>query len=122
MNIALWIVQGLIALMFLMAGAMKLTQPRERLLERMTFVEDFPTSTVRLIGLVEVLGALGLILPAATGILPFLTPLAAVGLVIVQIGAFATHLRRSESPIGNVVLALLITFIAVGRFMIVPVA
>ena len=122
MNIALWIVQGLLAAAFLMAGIMKATQPKEKLAANMAWVNDFSTSQVRLIGIVEILGAIGLILPAATGILPILTPLAAVGLALVMIGAAMTHRRRGESqmiPI-NAVLLLLAAFVAYGRFIAVP--
>src|SRR5579859_5106043 len=96
MNTAVWIVQILLALAFLMAGATKLTQPVEKLAERMAWVNDFSPSIVRAIGAVEVLGALGLILPAWTGILPWLTPLAAAGLVLDMIGASLEHARRKE--------------------------
>jgi uncharacterized membrane protein YphA (DoxX/SURF4 family) len=122
MNTAIWIVQILLALLFLMAGFMKLTQPREKLAERMGWVNDFSPSIIKVIGLVEILGALGLVLPALTGILPWLTALAAVGLVLDMIGAAFTHLRRNEYPMigGNVVLLLLATFIVYGRFVTVP--
>ena len=81
MNNALWIVAGLLAFVFVMAGFMKVSQPKETLKEKgMGFVDDFSAGQVRLIGILEVLGAVGLILPALTGILPILTPLAAVGL------------------------------------------
>jgi uncharacterized membrane protein YphA (DoxX/SURF4 family) len=77
MNTALWIVQILLALMFFMVGLMKITQPKEKAAERAPYVEDFSQGQLRLIGILEVLGAIGLVLPAATGILPWLTPLAA---------------------------------------------
>src|SRR6266851_1621018 len=81
MNIALWIVQILLALAFAMAGIMKVTQPIDRLETRMGWVKDVGPRGVRLIGSLEILGAIGLILPAVTGILPWLTPVAAVGFV-----------------------------------------
>jgi len=123
MNIALWIVQAILALAFGMAGFMKLTQPKEKLAERMGWVNDFSSNTVRAIGLVEVLGALGLILPALTGILPFLTPLAGAGLVLDMLGAAATHVRRKEYPFitANLVLLVLAAFVAYGRFVIAPI-
>ena len=119
MNIALWIVQGLLAAAFLMAGLMKASQPKEKLAENMAWVNDFSASQVRAIGIVEILGAIGLILPAATGILPILTPLAAVGLVVTMLGAASTHLRRGESQMiaVNFVLLLLAAFVAYGRFV-----
>lgn len=122
MNTALWIVQILLALAFGMAGIMKLTQPRERLSKNMGWVNDFSQNNVRLIGLAEALAALGLILPSLTGILPILTPIAALGLVLVMIGAIITHLRRKEYPliVANLVLLVLAAFVAYGRFVAVP--
>lgn len=122
MNITLWIVQILLALAFAMAGAMKVTQPIEKLANNMGFVQDFAPWTVRLIGVLELLGAIGLILPAITGIWPWLTPLAGGGLVLTMVGAMITHARRGEFPsIGvNLVLLLLALFVAFGRFVVVP--
>ncbi|MBZ0294650.1 MAG: DoxX family protein [Anaerolineae bacterium] len=122
MNTALWIVQILTALAFVMAGIMKVVQPKEKLIEMMKWVEDFSQSTIRGIGTLEILGAAGLILPALTGILPWLTPLAAVGLVLVMIGAIATHLRRNETQVivVNIVLLALAAFVVYGRFIAVP--
>ncbi|NJC73385.1 DoxX family protein [Planosporangium thailandense] len=118
MNVFLWILQILLALAFLGAGASKLLQPKEKLQKNMAYVEDFSAGTVKVIGAVEVLGALGLILPAATGIAPVLTPLAATGLLIVMALAIVVHLRRGEGkmvPI-NVVLLVIAAIIAWGRF------
>jgi len=122
MNIALWIIQVLLALAFGMSGFMKLSQPKEKLEPRMAYVEDFSQGTIRIIGLLELLGAIGLILPALTGILPFLTPLAALGLVLTMIGAMLTHLRRKEYPIivMNLVLLVLAAVVAYGRFVAFP--
>jgi uncharacterized membrane protein YphA (DoxX/SURF4 family) len=122
MNIALWIVQVALALAFGMAGFMKLTQPYEKLSERMAWVNDFSPNIVRAIGLIEILGALGLILPGVTGILPVLVPLAAVGLLLDMVGAALTHVRRKEFSIivANLVLLALAAFVAYGRFMIAP--
>jgi uncharacterized membrane protein YphA (DoxX/SURF4 family) len=117
-NIALWIVQGLLAVAFLMAGFMKSTKPKDELAERMAWVNDFSANAVKTIGVLEILAAIGLILPMATGILPWLTPVAAIGLVLTMIGAAITHIRRDEMPaIGvNIVLLLLAAFVAYGRF------
>ncbi len=122
MNIVLWIVQGLLAVMFLMAGAMKVMRSKEQMVERMAWVEDFSQNTIRLIGVLEILGALGLILPGLTGILPVLTPLAAVGLVLTMVGAAMTHAKRGEnSMIGmNVMLLVLSAFVVYGRFVLLP--
>lgn len=119
MNILLWVLQGVLAGMFLMVGAMKLMQPKEKMGEQMGWVEDFSQGQIRSIGVLEVLGALGLVLPMATGIMPFLTPYAAIGLCLVMTGAFITHLRRKEIvPMGvmNVVLFVIAAFVAYGRF------
>jgi uncharacterized membrane protein YphA (DoxX/SURF4 family) len=122
MNTAIWIVQILLALAFAAAGGIKLTQPKEKLVTRMKWVEDFPVSTVKTIGTVEILGALGLILPALTGILPLLTPLAGIGLMLVMLGAAYTHIRRGEYPVitVNLFLLALAAFVAYGRFVAVP--
>lgn len=118
MNIALWVVQGLLAVMFLMAGIMKASKAKEELAERMAWVNDFSASTIKTIGILEILAAIGLILPWATNILPWLTPVAAVALVLTMIGAAITHVRRSEfSNVGmNVMLLVLAAFVAYGRF------
>lgn len=118
MQVFLWIVAGLLALAFLAAGGMKLTQPREKLAASMGWVEDFSAPMVKLIGGLEVLAALGLILPGLTGIAPVLTPLAAAGLVLVMIGAIVVHLRRGEHQmiVANAVLLLLAAVVAWGRF------
>lgn len=127
MNIALWILQGLLAVMFLMAGMMKATKSKEELKEaageNMAWVDSVPASNVRLIGILEVLIALGLILPHLTGILPWLTPLAAVGFVCTMIGAAALHVQRgdgAQAVVTNMVLLLLAAFVAYGRFVLVP--
>ena len=122
MGVALWVIQGLLAVAFLGAGAMKLSQPKEKLAQNMGWVEDFSQPAVRLIGAVEVLGAIGLVLPALTGVLSWLTPLAALGLVLTMIGAALTHLRRKEygNIAVNVVLLVLAAFVAYGRFFVLP--
>ena len=118
MDIGLWVVQGLLAVMFLMVGIAKLTKSKEELAERLDWVEDFSEGTIKFIGSVEILAAIGLILPGLTGIAPILVPIAATGLVVTQIGAVIVHVRRSEPKmiIGNVVLIALALFVAWGRF------
>ena len=120
MGIALGVAQVLVAVAFLGAGATKLSQPKEKLIKNMAWVEDFSQPAVRLIGAAEVLGAIGVVLPALTGILPWLTPLAALGLVLLMVGAALTHLRRTEY--GNIavnsVLLVLVAFVAYGRFFL----
>ncbi len=126
MNIALWILQGLLAALFLMAGVMKATRSKEEIKgsdgERMAWVDDVSATNIKLIGVLEILAAIGLILPQLTGILPWLTPLAAVGLVLTMIGAIVLHVRRGDGTqalVSNAVLLLLAAFVAYGRFMIV---
>jgi uncharacterized membrane protein YphA (DoxX/SURF4 family) len=123
MNIALWVVAVSLALAFLMAGTTKAFR-YERARQQMPRVKDVPRGLVAFIGSAEILGALGLILPAATGILPWLTPLAAVGLAVVMVLAGGFHASRHEySGIGmNLILPLLAAFVAYGHFMLVPLA
>ncbi|GAA5087053.1 putative membrane protein [Thermocatellispora tengchongensis] len=118
MNIALWIVQALLALAFAIAGITKLVQPRKDLISHMHWVEDFSGTAVKVIGALEAAAAIGLVLPAATGTAVVLTPLAATGLAITMIGAAVTHLRRNEPShvIVNAVLFALAAFVAWGRF------
>ncbi len=118
MNIALWIIAGLLAAAFLLAGLMKLTQPKKKLAANMPWVEDFSAGQVKAIGMVEILGALGLILPAALDIAPILTPIAAAGLALTMVGAIANHLRRGENQmiLPPIVLGLLAAFVAAMRF------
>jgi uncharacterized membrane protein len=118
MNTIIWIAQALLALAFLAAGSLKLTRPRTELRARMPFVEDFTDQQVKGIGAVEVLGAIGLILPAALKIAAVLTPIAAVGLMLTMLGAAATHIRRGEAghvPVNAVLFALAL-FVAIERF------
>lgn len=118
MNVALWIIQIVLAAAFLIAGTTKVLTPKPTLRERMAWVDDFSQTSVRLIGTAEILGALGLVLPAVTGIAPILTPIAALGLIVVMIGAAITHVRRKEPAIvpANIVLLVLAAVVAWGRF------
>ncbi|HEX7736523.1 MAG TPA: DoxX family protein [Ktedonobacteraceae bacterium] len=124
MYIALWIVQILLALAFLMAGGAKTFTPIEKLRTQMGWARHATTPIVRLVGVLELAGAVGLILPAATKIAPWLTPLAAVGLVLAMIGAVIVHIRLNETKqiTTPLVLLLLSLFIVVGYYAIVPVA
>src|SRR5205809_8108810 len=96
LNLVLWSVQGFLAFVFLAAGAPKIIG---RGLERWTGFSDLPRPLVISIGLAEVLGAAGLVLPMATGILPWLTPLAAVGLAIIVLTATGFHIR-ADAPLN----------------------
>jgi uncharacterized membrane protein YphA (DoxX/SURF4 family) len=122
MNTIIWIIQVLLSLAFLATGFMKITMPKEKLKEKIGgWVDDFKDSTLKLIGLTEVLGAFGLVLPMLLKIFPILTPIAACGLVLTMVGAAQTHLKRKESIFTNAVLLLLAIFVIVGRFYLVPV-
>jgi uncharacterized membrane protein YphA (DoxX/SURF4 family) len=118
MNVFLWILAGLLALAFLAAGLTKLTQPKEKLRTNMAWVEDFSPGVIKGIGGLEVLAAVGLILPAALDVVPVLVPLAAVGLVVLMAGAAIAHARRKEFPMIaiNLVLLVLAAVVVWGRF------
>ena len=123
MDVALWVVQGVLALMFLMAGVMKSTQPLAALAEKMDWVNDSTPTTVRFAGAAEVAGALGLIAPMALNTVPWLTPVAAAGLALIMVLAAATvHLPRKEGPaIGmNAMLAGACAFVVYGRWDLMP--
>jgi hypothetical protein len=120
LNIALWIITGLLAVGFLAGGAIKLSMPKEKLAAAPGggWVEDSSSGTVKAIGALEVLAAVGLVLPAVIDIAPVLVPLAAVGLVLLMVGAMITHLRRHEAMaiVVNVAYLALAGFVAWGRF------
>lgn len=120
MNVVLWIVAGLLALAFLGSGIMKLSQPPAKLATMgLAWAGDFPASAVKTIGGLELLAAIGLILPAVLDIAPVFVPLAALGLVLVMIGAIVVHGRRGELkqslPI-NLVFLVLAAVVVWGRF------
>jgi hypothetical protein len=118
-SLALWVVQIGLALLYFAAGGAKLILSIDELAAAgMGFVTSVPVGFTRLIGILEILGALGLILPTATRILPWLTPLAAVGLSLVQVGAIITHALRGETAMTlpvNLVLLALALFVIWGR-------
>ena len=118
MNVTLWIVAGVLAALFFLAGLMKATQPKEKLAENMGWVEDYSATQVKLIGIVEVLGAIGLVLPAIVGVAEILVPIAATGLAITMLLAALVHLKRKENQliVVNIVLLALAAFVAVMRF------
>ncbi|WP_045516666.1 DoxX family protein [Neobacillus niacini] len=117
MNIALWIVQILLGLMFLMAGTTKAFS-YEKAKASMPWVKDSSKGLVTFIGVAELLGGLGLILPYALGIAPILTPIAAIGLGVIMILAAVFHAKRKENQaIGmNIILLALAIFVAIGRW------
>lgn len=119
MNIALWTVAGILAFAFLGAGLMKLVRSKQQLVDAgMPWVADASPAFVKTIGVLEILAAIGLIVPALSGVAPVFVPLAAVGLVLVMLGAAVLHARRREIP--NIFIALIIlalaAFVAWGRF------
>ena len=118
MTYALWIAQGLLAIIFLFTGGMKLVLPIEELTKQM----PLPGWFVRFIGVAEVLGGIGLILPGLLRIRPGLTPLAAAGLVIIMIGATAFTLATSDVAMALIplVVGILAAFVAYGRWRLAP--
>ncbi|WP_433790970.1 DoxX family protein [Actinoplanes sp. CA-252034] len=119
MNIVLWVIAGLLAAAFLGAGVMKLSQSKEKLAASgMAWTEDFSAGAVKAIGAAELLGAIGLILPAVLDVLPVLVPLAATGLALTMIGAIVVHVRRNEIPAiaPSALLFVLSAIVAWGRF------
>jgi uncharacterized membrane protein YphA (DoxX/SURF4 family) len=120
MNLTLWIVAVLLAVVYLASGGGKLIVPKEKLAAApgAGWVEDFSAGTVKAIGALEVLAAVGLILPAAIDIVPVLVPLAALGLMMIMVGAVITRIRRHEAKFMMADLAYLALagFVAWGRF------
>jgi hypothetical protein len=120
-NIALWIVAGLLAVAYLIGGGLKVIMPKEKIAAAGPsgrWVEDFSAGGVKTIGALEVLAAVGLILPAALDIAPVLVPLAALGLMVIMIGAVITRVRRHEFKyiVVDLVYLVLAGFVAWGRF------
>lgn len=122
MTVVLWVVQVVLAISFVGAGLLHATQGK-RPPRGMEWMSAVPASVLKTIGLLEVAGGVGLVLPEATGILPVLTPVAAAALALVMVFAAAFHLRRpgeASNVAFNVVLGLIAVFVALGRFVIVP--
>lgn len=117
LHLSLWVVQVLLAAVFLMAGGTKLTAPIDALETQMAWVAGGLGGAVRYIGFAEVLGAIGLLAPSALRIQPGLTPLAAAGLTALMLGATGTHLMRGEYAMAPVTIVLggLAAFVAWGR-------
>lgn len=125
MNLALWIAAGLLIVVFLVAATTKLVIPREKLATAPggRWVEDFSPGALRAISFVEILGAVGLILPAVLHIAPVLVPLAAVGLALVMVGAIIMRLRRHDGPkaiLAELAYLAVAVFVAWGRFGPLP--
>jgi uncharacterized membrane protein YphA (DoxX/SURF4 family) len=115
MNVILWVIQILLAVLFLVSGITKAIRPGEKL---RAGLPGFHPGVIRAVAVAEIIGALGLILPGVTGIAPILTPIAAAGLVIIMVGAVITHARRREGTAVAVTVVLLVlsVVVAVGRF------
>ncbi|MFD0690224.1 DoxX family protein [Actinomadura fibrosa] len=118
MNVFLWIVQALLAAVFALSGLMKAVQPKEKLVDGYPVLRDFSQAAIRSIGVLELLGAVGLVAPAAAGVAPVLTPSAATGLAVMMVLAAALHARRREAPgvAVTAVLFVLAALVAWGRF------
>lgn len=119
MNITLWIIAAVLAAAFVAIGMMKLTTPRERLIEKLPTTADSTDLQTKAIAALEVLGGLGLILPAVFNIAPILVPIAATGLALMMVGAVIVHVRRGDGirhALPAIVLGLLAVVVAVGRF------
>jgi|SRR5664279_1909109 len=120
MNIALWIIQGFLAVIFVMAGVLKTTTPKDKLLKQLPWVRDYSYGTVKFIGVSELLGGIGLVVPWMTGIMRVLTPVSAIGICIIMVLALSTeHLKKKEykEVAFNTVLLVLAALVAVGRFL-----
>ncbi|MEV4533597.1 DoxX family protein [Asanoa sp. NPDC049518] len=119
MNVVLWIIAVLLGGAFVAAGLMKMLQPKEKLIETgLGWTEGFSPNAVKAIGALDILAGVGLILPALFGVAEILVPLAAVGIVLLMIGAVVVHGRRRETPmvIANLVLLVLAAVVVWGRF------
>jgi hypothetical protein len=108
MHLANWIVAGLLALFNLYAGGMKVVRSKEQLAPMMGWVDTVPMPVVRLIGVVEILGAIGLVLPPATGVAPVLAVVAAAGFLLLQLLATGLHLSRGEAKVVGLNIGLIV--------------
>ena len=124
LHVGLWIVQCLLGAMFLAVGTMKATQPIANLANALGWPAELPAALVRFIGVAEFLGGLGLILPAATRIMPMLTPLAGAGLATAMLFATIFHISHREFRAlpAPIVLGCLAAFVAWGRAVKAPIA
>ena len=122
-NIALWVVQAMLALFFLVAGSVKSFRPIDKLARRIRWVKDVPVWFVRFVGACEVAGAVGLILPAATSILPRLTIAAGAALVVVMASASLFHLTRREyrGAVATAAMMPVALFVTYGRWVLAPI-
>lgn len=122
LNISLWVAQGLLATAFGMAGFMKLIMPTEELIAKgMGFVSEYGVGMVRFIGISEVMGALGLILPSVLRIKPILTSMAAIGIAIIMVLAAVYHFSHNEPIMPTIILLVLALFVAWGMLIKEPI-
>jgi putative oxidoreductase len=124
LNITLWIVQGLTATLMLMSAYMKIATPILELSSKWKWTGELPETVVRLLGVIDLLGGIGIILPALLRIKPSLTPLAAVGIILLMISASVFHISRGEASVigSNIILMFLASFIAWGRYKKLPIS
>lgn len=118
MEIALWVIQFFLAVAFFFAGLVKATRPLEQLEEIVGgWVHDVPLPVIRVVGALEIVGAVGLVVPALVGVAPWLTWLSAIGLLVFMAGAVVIHGRRRESRevVSNLVLIALLVVVVWGR-------
>ena len=108
MTVAYWIVAGLLALFYCYAGGIKVVQSPDKLRPMMGWIDSVPLGLVRTVGVLEVLGAIGLILPPLTGVAPWLALVSAIGLLLIQIGAIVVHLRRGEARLIGLNIGLVV--------------
>lgn len=119
MNMLLWILAFALAAVFAASGVLKLVTARDQQIERTPYVEDFPQSVIRWIGVLEILGAFGLLLPALAGVATVLVPLAGTGLAITMVFAALVHTRRGDgvpATLPSIALAIVSVFLAWSRF------
>lgn len=127
MNTVLWIIAGVAAAAFFIGGATQVLMPKKKYRSLATsqhWVDDFGSGHIKVIGTTKMIGALGLVLPAALGLVPLLVPLAACGLMLFMAGAATTRFRRSEWAfmVGDVAFLAVFAFLAWGRFDLQPFA
>ncbi|SLN02080.1 membrane protein [Brachybacterium faecium] len=119
MDLLLWILAFALAAIFAASGVVKLATARDQQIDRTPYVEDFPQLVIRGIGALEILGAIGLLLPALTGVATVLVPMAAAGLAITMVLAALVHVRRGDgtaAALPSILLAILSVFVAWSRF------
>ncbi|MGE5224239.1 MAG: DoxX family protein [Omnitrophica WOR_2 bacterium] len=121
-NTLLWVAQGVLAGLFLVLGLLKLLRSKRQLVLALGWAKDFPEGAIKAIGVIEVLAALCLVIPAVTGVLTWLVPLAAAVLVLDSILFIIVHLQHGEytSLVFTIVFLLVAAYTAYGRFVVIP--